>query len=136
MDLKLTPSSSLSFLFVCRMTRGHKEVSTNQARRMRGTPRETLIASSLVAAMSTKELRLYNQMSVEISLKMLDGAATTIVVEADNVVYFKQEQFAAGLRLPVPSLVKLFLHFTQAPPTFIHPNIFRILMGCSVIVEI
>ena len=28
--------------------------------------------------------------------------------------------------------MKQFLHFTRAPPALIHPNVFRILMGCSV----
>ena len=35
--------------------------------------------------------------------------------------------------LPIPSLVKQFLHFTRALPALIHSNIFRILMGCSVL---
>ena len=43
------------------------------------------------------------------------------------------EQFFVRLRLPIPSLVKQFLHFTRAPPTLVHPNAFRILMGCSVL---
>ena len=29
--------------------------------------------------------------------------------------------------------MKQFLHFTRAPPALIHPNVFRILMGCSVL---
>ena len=44
--------------------------------------------------------------------------------------------FYAGLCTPppsIPSLVKQFLHFTRAPPTLIHLNVFRILMGCSVL---
>ena len=62
--------------------------------------------------MSVEELRLYNQIPTEISLESLDGAATSIIGEAGNVVYFTQEQFVDGLRLPVPLLVKQFLHFT------------------------
>ena len=38
-----------------------------------------------------------------------------------------------GLRFPISLLVKQFLHFTWAPPALIHPNVFRILMGCSVL---
>ena len=49
------------FLFACRMTRGHEEVSTSPARCIRGTPRETPTASSLVDVMSAEELRLYSQ---------------------------------------------------------------------------
>ena len=106
------------------MAKGHKEVSTSQARHRRGTPRETPNAISLVVVMPTEELRLYSQIPTEINLKMSDNATTTTVKEADNVVYFTQEQFAARLHLPVPSLVKQFLHYTRAPPTLIHPKTF------------
>ena len=83
--------------------------------------------------MSAEELRLYNQVHTKISLEMSDDPAASTVREADNVIYFTREQFVAGLRFPVPSLVKQFLHFTQAPPALIHLNVFRILMGCSVL---
>ena len=58
------------------MERGHEEVSTSQAGRRKGTPRETPTAISLVAAMFTEELRLYSQILAEISLETSDGAAT------------------------------------------------------------
>ena len=86
--------------------------------------------SSLVAAMSTEELRLYNQIPAKINLEMSYESTTSIVGEADNAIYFTWEQFVAGLHLPVPSLVKQFLPFPQAPPALIHLNVFRILMGC------
>ena len=82
--------------------------------------------------MSAEELRLYNQIPTEISLETSKDAATTTIEEVDNVVYFTRKQFVVGLRLPVPSLVKHFLHFSRAPPAHIHPNVFRILMGCNV----
>ena len=59
--------------------------------------------------------------------------ANSIVGQANNVVYFMREQFPIRLRFPVSSLVKEFLHVTWAPPALIHPNVFRILMGCSVL---
>ena len=62
--------------------------------------------------MSVEELRLYNQISTKINLKTLDGTTTETIGEVENPVYFTSEQFAARLRLPVPSLVKQFLHFT------------------------
>ena len=34
---------------------------------------------------------------------------------------------------PISSLVKQFLHFTRAPSALVHPNVFRILMGCNVL---
>ena len=61
------------------MARGHKEVSTSQAGRRRGTPREMSTVSNLVAAMSTKELRLYNQIPIEISMEMSDGTANSTI---------------------------------------------------------
>ncbi|KAL6327563.1 hypothetical protein AAG906_021853 [Vitis piasezkii] len=36
-----------------------------------------------------------------------------------------QEHFNAGLRFPLPALFKEFLHFSQIPPVFIHPNVVR-----------
>ena len=115
------------------MARGHKEVSTSQAGRRRGTPRETPTASSLVTVMSVEELRLYSQMPTKTNLETSDGVATSTIREVGNVIYFTWEQFDVGLHLPIPSLVKRFLHFTRAPPTLIHPNVFWILMGCSVL---
>ena len=69
MDLKLTPSSIFFFFFFfffCCLTRGYEEVSNSQAWHRRVTPRETPTASSLVAAMSTEELRLYSQVPAKI----------------------------------------------------------------------
>ena len=70
------------------MARCYEEVSSSQAGRWKGTPRETPTASSLVSTMSTEELRLYNQVPTEISLEMSDGLTASIVGESDNVIYF------------------------------------------------
>ncbi|RVW67701.1 hypothetical protein CK203_063382 [Vitis vinifera] len=50
-----------------------------------------------------------------------------------NAILFTKERFNAGLRFPLPALFKEFLHFSQIPPIFIHPNLVRVLMGCSII---
>ncbi|RVW99981.1 hypothetical protein CK203_024800 [Vitis vinifera] len=42
-----------------------------------------------------------------------------------NAILFTKEQFNAGLRFPLPALFKEFLHFSQIPPIFIHPNLVR-----------
>ena len=89
--------------------------------------------SSLVAAMSVEELRSFSQVPAGIKLEVADGLTTPTIEGANNVVYFTCEQFAAGLRFPIPSLVKQFLHFTGAPLALVHPNVFPILMGCSVL---
>ena len=83
--------------------------------------------------MSVEELRLYSQIHAKICLETLDDATTSIFGEADIAVYFTREQFVIGLHLPVPSLVKQFLHFTRAPSVLVHPNSFQILIGCSVL---
>ena len=51
----------------------------------------------------------------------------------DNAIYFTKEQFNAGLRFPHPSLFKEFLHVTRILPAYIHPNMVRVLMGCSIL---
>ena len=38
-----------------------------------------------------------------------------------------------GILFPISSLVKPFLHFTRAHSALIHPNVFWILMGYSVL---
>ena len=88
--------------------------------------------SSLMASMSMEELRPCYRVPYGISLELSDGLTSSTVGQADNVVYFTKEQFAAGLHFSVSSLVKQFLHITQAPLMLIHPNVFWILMGCSV----
>ena len=50
-----------------------------------------------------------------------------------NSIYFTKEQFNAGLRFHFLSLFKQFLHYTQIPSAFIHPNIVRVLIGCSIL---
>ena len=70
------------------MARGHEEISTSQVGRRRGTPREMPTVSSVVVAMSAEELRLYNQVPVEINLEVSDGLTTSTVEEANNAIYF------------------------------------------------
>ena len=83
--------------------------------------------------MSIEELRSFRQVPTTIRLEVSYGIATLTIGGADNVIYFTWEQFVAGLRFPIPSSVKQFLYFTMAPPALIHPNVFRILMGYSVL---
>ena len=66
-----------------------------------------------------------------VSVQLVDGEAVSTEKSADNIIYFTKEQFNAGLRFPLLSLFKEFLHFTQIPPTYIHPNIVWVLMGCT-----
>lgn len=50
-----------------------------------------------------------------------------------NVIVFNKEQFNAGLCFLLPSLFRQLLHFTKSPPSFLHSNIVKVLMGCSIL---
>lgn len=68
-----------------------------------------------------------------VSLQLLEGDVVSTAKSGDNSICFTKEQFNAGLRLPLPSLFKQFLHYTKIPPTLIHPNAVRVLMGCNIL---
>ena len=80
-----------------------------------------------------EELRSLCQIPDNISLELSDCLAISTIGEVDSVVYFNQEKFVAGLCFLVSSFVKQFLHVSRPPPTLVHPNAIRILMGCSVL---
>ena len=69
----------------------------------------------------------------DVSVHLVDGEAVSTKKSTDNAIYFTKEQFNDGLRFPLPLLFKEFLHFTQIPPAYIHPNMVRVMMGCSVL---
>ena len=115
------------------MVGGQEETSTSQVGRRRGPSRELPSASSLISSMSMEELRSFCQIPDSISLELSDGPTASTVGEADNVIYFTREQFTTGLCFPVSSLVKQFLHVSEAPPALIHRRAIRILMGCNVL---
>ena len=80
-----------------------------------------------------EELRTYCKIPDDIDLKLMDKPDESTLGEEHNAVFFTREQLAAGLHFPVPALVKQFLHFSRAPSALVHPNIIRILIGCSVL---
>ena len=69
----------------------------------------------------------------EVSIRLLEGNVVSTTKSGDRSICFTKEQFNAGLHLPLPSLFKQFLHYTKIPPTLIHPNVVRVLMGCSIL---
>ena len=117
-------------LFACRMMRGQDETFTSQVGHRKGSNQESPTASSLVASMSMQELRSFFRVPDDISLEFSDGPAHSTIGQADNAIYFPREQFTTGFCFPVLFLVKQLLHVTRAPYALIHPNVFRILMGC------
>ena len=80
-----------------------------------------------------EELRSYCHIPDNINFELPDGPAESTIDKEDGVVYFTREQLAVGLRFPVSSLIKQFLHFSEAPPALVHQNIIRILTRCSVL---
>ena len=68
-----------------------------------------------------------------ILIQLTDGEALSSINLLNNMIYFTKEHFTTRLCFSLPSLLKQFLHFTQIPSTFFHPNVVWILMGCSVL---
>ena len=125
--------SVLLLLYACSITRGQEETFTSQAGLIRGSSWDTPFASSIISSLSLEELRSYCQIPDNIDFELQDGLAESTVCEEDSALYFTREQLVAGLRFPVSSLVKQFLHFSGAPPSLIRPNVIRILTGCSIL---
>ena len=80
-----------------------------------------------------EELKAYCEVPDNIDLKLMDKADESTLDGEHNGVFFTQEHLSAGLRFPVPTIVKQFLHFTRAPPALVHPNVIRILIGYCVL---
>nr|CAN67980.1 hypothetical protein VITISV_005014 [Vitis vinifera] len=68
-----------------------------------------------------------------IPIHLIDDETLSSADQPNKAIYFTKEQFVAGLRLPLPSLFKQFLHFTKIPLAFVHQNVVRVLMGYSVL---
>ena len=57
----------------------------------------------------------------------------SIKKKSPNAIFFSKEQFSARLHLSLLSFFKQFLSYTKIPPTFIHLNVVRVLMGCNIL---
>ena len=68
-----------------------------------------------------------------VSVQLVEGDPMPTEKVGHNVIYFTNKQFNTGLRFLLPSLFKQFLHYTQIPPAYIHPNIVWMLMGHSIL---
>ena len=90
-------------------------------------------AKKTVDKLNVREFRECFCIPNGVLVELIDGEVMTTEKSEDNAIFFTNEQFNAGLRFPFPSLFKEFLHFTQIPPAYIHPNIVRVLMGCSIL---
>ena len=109
------------------MERGQKETSTSG--RPRGHTRAAPSASSVISSLTIEELMRYCKVPDNIDLQLVDRPDESTLSGEHNGVFFTQEHLAVGLRFPMPSIVKQFLHFTRVPPALIHPNVIRILIS-------
>ena len=115
------------------MARDHEETVTSQDGRRRGPSRESPSASSIISSLSMDEVRSYCQILDDIDFELSEAPTKSTMGEEYNAMFFTREQLAAELCFPMSSLVKQFLHFTRAPPAYIHPNVIRNLTGCYVL---
>ena len=113
------------------MARGREETSTSG--RPGGRLRETPSISNTISSLTMEELMAYCEVPDVIDLRLMERADESTLGGEHNGVLFTREHLAAGLRFPMPTIVKQFLHFTRAPPALIHPNVIRILIGSCVL---
>ena len=83
--------------------------------------------------LSKREFRKRFHVSNDISIRLIDGGSVPTENEFFNVVTFNKEQFNVGLRFSFPLFFKQFLHFTKVPPSFLHLNVVKVLIGCSIL---
>ena len=112
------------------MVKGREETSTSG--RPGGRSRAKPSASNIIASMTMEELKVYCEVPDNIDLRLMERAESMLSVE-HNGVFFTHEHLATGLRFPVPTIVKEFLHFTRVSSALIHPNVIRILIGCCML---
>ena len=115
------------------MERGEEETSTSQVGCIQGPARKARSTSHIISSLTMEELRTYCKIPDNIDLKLMDKMDESTLGGEHNAVFFTREQLAVELCFLVSALVKQFLHFTRAPPALVHPNIIRILTGCSVL---
>ena len=113
------------------MVRGREETFTSGC--PGGRPRAKPSASNIITSLTIEELKVHCEVPDNINLRSMERADESTLGGEHNGVFFTREHLAAGLRFPVPAIVKQFLHFTRAPPALIHPNVIRILIGCCVL---
>ena len=97
-----------------------------------GRPRAKPFASNVIASLTMEELKVYCKVLDNIDLRLMERADDSTLGGEHNGVFFTREHLVAGLRFPIPAIVKQFLHFTRAPPALIHLNVIHILIDSCV----
>ena len=86
------------------MARGREETSTSG--RPGGCLRATPSASSRIPSLTMEELTVYCEVLDDIDLRLMERADESKLGGEHNGVFFTREHLAAGLRFPVPAIVK------------------------------
>ena len=86
------------------MARGREETSTSShpEGRLRATPS----ASSIISSLTMEELMVYCEVPNNIDLQLMERTDESTLGGEHNGVFFTREHLVAGLRFPVPALVK------------------------------
>ena len=111
--------------------RGREETSTSG--RPGGRPRAKPSTSNVIASLMMEDLKTYCEVPDNIDLRLMEKTDDYTLGGEHNGVFFTREHLAAGIRFPVPAIVKQFLHFTLAPSALVHPNVICILIGSCVL---
>ena len=86
-------------------------MSANQEMTSSG-PCGAALAKRSVDKLSVKEFRERFCIPNGVSVELTDGEAVSTENNEDHAIFFSKKQFSAGLRFPLPSLFKEFLHFS------------------------
>ena len=86
------------------MVRGREATSTSG--RPGGQPRAKPSASNVIASLTMEELKVYCKVPKNIDLRLMERADDSTTGEEHNGVFFTREHLAAGLRFPIPAIVK------------------------------
>ena len=118
---------------VLRMSANKEATSSSSSRQSDKVASGDVHTKKSVDKLNVREFREHFCIPNGVSIQLVDGEAVSTEKFEDNIIFFTKEQFNAGLRFPFPSLFKEFLHFTQIPSAYIHPNMVWVLMGCSIL---
>ena len=86
------------------MVRGREETSTSG--RPGGRPPARPSARNVIASLTMEDLKVYCEVPDNIDLRLMDRADDSTLGWVHNGVFFTPEHLVAGLRFPVPAIVK------------------------------
>ena len=86
------------------MVRGREETSTRGRPERR--PRAKPSTSNVIVSLTMEELKVHCEVPDNIDLRLMEGVDDSMSGEEYNGVFFTLEHLGAGLRFPIPAIVK------------------------------